>query len=103
MLLSLPIFDVFAVMSNRFFSFNNVTLINRFKNMFQSDRNHIHHIILNRFKSEKNTVYIIYLFTLLISIISILFWVNNDVFNLNYGLIFVFLLILILRLILYPK
>ena len=90
LLLSLPALDVIFVMIDRFLNNKKSPFLKRIFWMFRADNMHIHHILLKSGFSEKNTIIILYLYTLLSCIIGFISYYKNN------GIIFNFILLLIL-------
>ena len=82
-LLAFPILDLFAVVFIRFHE-NDLPFFKKAINIFVSDRNHIHHIILNKFEIEQKVVYLICIASLFTSLVSFLFclYINNFIYGL---------------------
>jgi len=93
-LLAFPIFDLFSVVVIRFYN-NDFPFLKKIINIFVSDRNHIHHIILNKCRVEKKAVFIICITSFFISLISLSFSLCLN--NFIYGLIISLCLYLFFR------
>ena len=83
-LLMFPILDLFSVVLVRFYN-NNLSFFKKIINVFISDRNHIHHIVLRKLDEEKKVVLLICIISFITSIVSI--FSSLYLSNLNYGVI----------------
>lgn len=95
--LGLPAFDVLLVMVKRFIQKHDYSLKQRWIEMFNPDKNHIHHLLVSSGLSKKVSVYVVYFLTLITAIIGITSWIFRDKTNYLYNLIGVFFLIFIIR------
>jgi len=91
-LLAFPILDLFSVIVIRFYN-NDLPFFKKVINIFVSDRNHIHHIILNKFGVEKKAVYLICITSFFTSLVSLFFslYLNDFIYGLAISL-FLFLI-----------
>ncbi|HEY0370835.1 MAG TPA: MraY family glycosyltransferase [Thermoanaerobaculia bacterium] len=69
--LALPVLDTLIVMKQRF-SGENISLANRIGRVFTADRNHIHHILVSKYRSEGKAIFAIWLVTLLFAAAAVM-------------------------------
>ena len=100
MILGLPAFDVLFVMIKRFVKRHNykVPFIARLKAIFMPDNNHLHHLIIRGGISKRMAIIVLYIITIISSLVGIFFWINQDRVSLIYGIIFILMLIFFIRL-----
>ena len=97
MILGLPAFDVLFVMIKRFSSRHNYKIKDRFLFVFEADNNHLHHILLSSGISKKRTLILLYLLSVLISVIALFSFFNREIINLLYSVIFILVIIFLIR------
>ena len=100
MILGLPAFDVLFVMIKRFVKRHHykVPFVLRLKSVFMPDNNHLHHLLIRGGISKAKTIIVLYLITIISSVVGIFFWINQDKVSFIYGIIFILVLIFIIRL-----
>ncbi|HEX2832975.1 MAG TPA: MraY family glycosyltransferase [Thermoanaerobaculia bacterium] len=69
--LALPVIDTLIVMKQRFGG-KEVPLLQRFSRVFTADKNHIHHILVERYGSVGKAILAIWLVTLLFAVASVM-------------------------------
>lgn len=69
--LALPVVDTLLVMQKRFRLPENSTIVDRFRMMFNADRRHIHHILIERTGSQTKALLTIWLVTICFSAAAI--------------------------------
>ena len=97
---SIPIIDVFFVVILRFIKGEKSNFY-RILNIFKSDRNHFHHLLLKKINSEKITVITIYLITLFLMVLALLVFNAKIKVDLILFATFIYLFIIILRIALF--
>ena len=84
-------------MIKRFLIKHEYGIAERWKNIFYADQNHLHHLLLKIGLSKKNVLIILYLITLLFSIIAFFSWFTRETHNMIYNIIAIFLIIFVIR------
>lgn len=69
--LALPVIDTLIVMQHRFGK-ENASLLQRFTRVFTADKNHIHHILVERYGSVNKAILAIWAVTLLFAVSSVM-------------------------------
>lgn len=69
--LALPVIDTLIVMKQRFGG-SRLPLLQRFSRVFTADKNHIHHILVERYGSVGKAIFAIWLVSLLFSVAAVM-------------------------------
>ena len=96
-ILGIPSFDVLYIMLYRFYISKNKTIMVRFKNIFNSDHNHIHHILLQFGYSNLIVCLILFIFSITFTVIAIYVFKYFNIDNSHFILFSMFLLFIFSR------
>jgi UDP-GlcNAc:undecaprenyl-phosphate GlcNAc-1-phosphate transferase len=70
--LALPVLDTLVVMKGRFQDRREQSVTNRFRRMFNADRSHIHHVLIEKYGSRRRALLVIWVVTVLFSTAAVL-------------------------------